>query len=121
MNEIIESFVIEANELGASSIDTLLSIPTPIEFSMLAGKNRPAIFRNLFKDTFPVEKWKSKEYIVKSMGDSEVSVSITPDGYILFYVKTYNLDTDSTLSMTFTLVLQILFMEHISCFHSKAG
>jgi len=45
-------------------------------------QNRPLVIKNAISNWPALEKWKSNEYLVETMGDSEVSVASSPFGKV---------------------------------------
>ncbi|KAI9326025.1 cupin-like domain-containing protein [Obelidium mucronatum] len=78
---ILKSHVSTTREFGSLQITEFDRKPTAIEFLHLVSENKPAIFKNT-----DVEDWKAMESFtdrnrVKEMVDSNVTVSVTPNGF----------------------------------------
>ncbi|KNE67227.1 hypothetical protein AMAG_12298 [Allomyces macrogynus ATCC 38327] len=54
--------------------------PTALEFLRHVRANRPVIFAGLAKNWPAMRKW-TTEYLAKAMGETEVTISMTPTGY----------------------------------------
>lgn len=73
--ELIETY----HELNASVCDELKEEPSALEFMQYVARNRPFVIRKGAEDWPAVQKWDS-HYLLSVIGDSAVSVAITPFG-----------------------------------------
>ncbi|KAM5535511.1 hypothetical protein V8D89_010848 [Ganoderma adspersum] len=70
----------EYHGLNGTQYDVLDEIPTPLEFSRLVHISRPVLIReSAISEDDDQHAW-SKEWISGKMGDSEISVAVTPNG-----------------------------------------
>ncbi|XP_071534213.1 bifunctional peptidase and (3S)-lysyl hydroxylase Jmjd7 isoform X2 [Panulirus ornatus] len=72
----------EANELYLNSeVPVLDEIPTSLElYRNWIAPNKPVIFRGAIKEWPAIKKW-SFEYLRNQIGNKEVSVAVTPNGF----------------------------------------
>ncbi|KAI9466852.1 cupin-like domain-containing protein [Lactarius psammicola] len=64
--------------LNGSHYDTLESPPSPVEFSQICRISRPVLIKGYKIPN--LQRWSNK-YLVDTMGDSLLSVAVTPNGY----------------------------------------
>ena len=63
------------------SVQVLSQIPEPLTFLRnFVAHNRPVLIRGGVSHWAALDKW-SPEYLVQRLGDSDVTVTVTPDGY----------------------------------------
>ncbi|KAH9899687.1 Clavaminate synthase-like protein [Cubamyces lactineus] len=70
----------EYHELNGTQIDTLDTVPTPLEFSRLVRIGRPVLIKESTIPNYDEEDAWSKRWITEKMGDRPISVAITPNG-----------------------------------------
>ncbi len=82
INKALHQLSEEARDLYLSSeIPTLESSPTSLVFLRdYVSPNRPVIIKNCLKDWSACRKW-TTEYLRKTLGDTQVTVTATPNGY----------------------------------------
>ena len=69
----------EVHEL-VSHVPRVQRAPTPIQFLReFVSANRPVVVKDAFNDWPAMERW-SLDYLADAMGDTKVSVNVTPDG-----------------------------------------
>ncbi|GBE79449.1 Clavaminate synthase-like protein [Sparassis latifolia] len=68
----------EYYELNGLHFDVLHSPPTPLEFSRLVHIGRPVLIKNC-EFSEDLSRW-SDEYLVRKLGDGNISVAVTPNG-----------------------------------------
>ena len=69
----------EVHEL-VSHVPRVQRAPTPIQFLReFVSANRPVVVKDAFNDWPAMERW-SLDYLADAMGDTNVSVNVTPDG-----------------------------------------
>ena len=69
----------EVHEL-VSHVPRVLGAPSPIQFLRdFVSANRPVVVTDAFNDWPAMERW-SLDYLADAMGDTKVSVNVTPDG-----------------------------------------
>ncbi|KAK9721492.1 hypothetical protein K7432_003373 [Basidiobolus ranarum] len=66
--------------LGVRYLVELERIPTALEFSRYVAANRPFVVRGGAQSWPAMEKW-SNEYLTSVIGEEEVTVATTPNGY----------------------------------------
>ncbi|KAF7332214.1 Jmjc domain-containing protein 7 [Mycena kentingensis (nom. inval.)] len=77
MNETLRRLAEEYAEFNGTSIVTLHSPPTALEFSRLVHISRPVLIHGF--EIPSVRLW-SDEYLSAALGDAKISVATTPDG-----------------------------------------
>lgn len=78
----LEHFSIEARELFLDiTVPTLGKAPTPLVFYReYVSPNRPVVIKNAINHWSALSKW-THDYFRKVVGDLEVTVAVTPNGY----------------------------------------
>ncbi|KAJ3394141.1 JmjC domain-containing protein 7 [Lobulomyces angularis] len=54
--------------------------PTPLQFSKIVGKNRPALFKGACKNLPAFKLWRSKSYLCDVMKNTKIQLAATPNG-----------------------------------------
>ncbi|KAI0269146.1 Clavaminate synthase-like protein [Gloeopeniophorella convolvens] len=68
----------EYHELNGGHHDILESPPSPVEFARICHISRPVLIKGY---AIPSTRRWSNRYLIDTMGDSLLSVAVTPDGY----------------------------------------
>jgi jumonji domain-containing protein 7 len=75
----LTSFLETYHSLNLSTITTLTSTPSPLEFMRYVAQNTPFVIRGGASDWSAVQKW-NVGYLKGIMGEGKVQVAITPFG-----------------------------------------
>lgn len=73
---------LEARELYLDSTIPRISVPSPLVFYRdYVSRNRPVVIRDALSSWSALSKWNSPNYLRQQLGDTPVTIDITPDGY----------------------------------------
>ncbi|TDL29489.1 Clavaminate synthase-like protein [Rickenella mellea] len=75
--DILRKLSVEYRELNGAHVETVRSPPSAVEFAQMVHVSRPVIIGGFKTDALAL--W-SDEYLKTRMGDSKISVAVTPNG-----------------------------------------
>jgi jumonji domain-containing protein 7 len=78
--QVTTRLVREYQELNDSQVE-YRDKPTALDFSRIVRSNRPVVFRDCISHWPALRRWKDPEYLRETMGDQEITVAETPNGY----------------------------------------
>ncbi|CAF4526344.1 unnamed protein product [Rotaria sp. Silwood1] len=72
----------EARELYLESRISRIRVPSPLVFYRdYVSRNKPVIIQGALDQWSALSKWNTSEYLRHQLGDTPVTIDITPDGY----------------------------------------
>ncbi|KAF2733843.1 Clavaminate synthase-like protein [Polyplosphaeria fusca] len=79
IQDAVRDLITTYHSLNPSTIDTLSSEPSPLEFMRYVSLNRPFVIRSGARSWPAVQNWNAS-YLLSAMHDNSVNVAITPHG-----------------------------------------
>ncbi|KAH6625470.1 cupin-like domain-containing protein [Boeremia exigua] len=79
LDDAVRDLITTYHDLNPSTIDTLYSDPSPLEFMRYVARNRPFVIKNSAADWKARQHW-TAAYLKRAMAGHSVNVSLTPHG-----------------------------------------
>jgi jumonji domain-containing protein 7 len=72
----------ESRELYLEGRISRISVPSPLVFYRdYVSRNKPVVIQGAFDHWSALSNWNNSEYLRDQLGDTSVTIDITPDGY----------------------------------------
>ena len=73
---------LEARELYLENHISRIDVPSPLVFYRdYVSRNKPVVIQGALDSWPALSKWNNPEYLRRQLGDTPVTIDITPDGY----------------------------------------